>query len=200
MFSFPIIALLLRTRNPVLNFIKYFLLCVLPLFYGNSFADPLDSFINSFEEQEVSLQWVKKNSHYKISDEQAKKIVRNSYAQSFSKKLNPHMVLSMIKNESGFRQSVRSSEGALGLMQVIPKWHKDKLKGRNPTDIKVSIEVGTTILSDCLIKHKNNHLKSLNCYSGGGGQSYLQKIKRSQNDLGLFVKNMNTSNLLMASL
>lgn len=179
---------------------KYFLLLLLPLFYGSVYSNPLDKFISSLNEQEISIQWVKKNSQSNLSDKEAYKIVTNVYAQAFSKNLNPHMVLSMIKNESGFKFNARSREGAMGLMQVIPKWHRDKLQGRSPNNPIVSIEVGTTILSDCLDKHKNNHLKSLNCYSGGGGQKYYNKIKTFQNDLKVFVKNTNTANLLIAKL
>lgn len=179
---------------------KYFLLLLLPFYCGITFSDPLDNFVNSLEEQEVSVQWVKKNSHYKLSDSQATKIVRHAYAQSYSKNLNPHMVLSMIKNESGFRENARSRENAQGLMQVIPRWHRDKLNGRSPTNPTVSIEVGTTILNDCLIKHKNNHLKSLNCYSGGGGIKYYSKIKTQQDSLKLFVKNTISYNIMMAQL
>jgi len=183
-----------------LKFIKYFLLFTLPLFIGNSYSNSLDVFINSFTEQEISVEWVKKNAQIKLSDNQVREIVKEVYAQSYSKDLDPHMVLSMIKNESGFRLKARSREGALGLMQVIPRWHKDKLKGRDPTDAAVSIDVGTTILNDCLIKHKNNHLKSLNCYSGGGGLAYFQKIKKHQDILVLFVKNMTSPNIVTASI
>lgn len=183
-----------------MKLLKYLLLLLLPVFYGNSFSNPLDHFVNSLYEQEASVEWVKKNSHNKISDSKAKLIVKQVYAQAYSKNLNPLMVLSMIKNESGFRDNVKSREGAIGLMQVIPKWHKDKISGRNPTNSLVSIEVGTSILSDCLNKHKNNHLKSLNCYSGGGGYKYYRKILFSQNDLKTFVKNTNTPNLLIAKL
>jgi soluble lytic murein transglycosylase-like protein len=179
-----------------LKFLKYFLLLTLSFLYGNSYSNPLDSFIGSLHEQEASVEWVKNNAHDNISDTHAHKIVINAYAQAFSKNLNPHMVLSIIKNESGFRDNVKSHEGALGLMQVIPKWHRDKFQGRSPTNSVVSIEVGTTILSDCLDKFNNNHFKSLNCYSGGGGNKYFSKVKMIQEDLKSFVKNMNTPNLL----
>lgn len=181
-----------------MKLLKYFLLLLLPFLFGNVYSNPLDNFVNTLSEQDASIEWVKINTHNKISDKQAQIIVRNVYAQALSKNINPHMVLSMIKNESGFRDNVRSREGAIGLMQIIPRWHRDKLQGRSPINSVVSIEVGTTILSECLDKFKNNHLKSLNCYSGGGGLKYFTKIKTFQNDLKIFVKNINPTNILMA--
>ena len=183
-----------------MKFIKYFLLSTI-LFLSNVIAaTPLDQMIFSLQEQTDLIEWVKDNAQIKLNDSDALKIIREAYAQGYSSNISPHLILAMIKIESGFRHKARSTEGATGLMQVIPKWHKDKLKNRNPTDVKVSIEVGTKILSDCFVKHNNNSLKALNCYSGGGGKKYFNKVFDYKQVITAFVNNTDTRNsVIMAS-
>lgn len=175
-------------------FIKYFLLTLVFFLSTITSANPLDKMISSLEEQSDLIGWVKDNAQIKLNDSDALKIIREAYAQGYSSNINPHLILAVIKTESGFRHKAKSSEGALGLMQVIPRWHKDKIKNRNPTDMKVSIEVGTKVLSDCLIKHKNNNLKALNCYSGGGGKKYYNKVFSYKQVITAFVNNTDTRN------
>jgi len=68
-------------------------------------------------------------------------------------------------------------------MQVIPKWHKEKViaardKLGNPElfNIDTNIFIGAWILKDCLIKHKDTS-KALLCYSGQT-EGYDQKVMR----------------------
>lgn len=182
-------------------FIKYFLLTAILFLSNITSANPLDKMIFSLQEQSSLIEWVKNNAQIKLKDSDAIKIIREAYAQGYSSNINPHLILAVIKTESGFRYKARSIEGATGLMQVIPKWHKDKIKNRNPTDMKVSIEVGTKILSDCLIKYNGNNLKALNCYSGGGGKKYFNKVVSYKKVITAFVNNTDTTNpVVLASL
>ena len=97
------------------------------------------------------------------------------------------MLLAMIKTESGFRSKAKSSEGAVGLLQVIPRWHKDKLAGRNPYLNQVSIEVGSQILYDCFTKHNRNTVKALTCYSSNGGKRYFNSVSKNQVSIESYV-------------
>lgn len=129
--------------------------------------------------KEALSEWVQDNAHIKMSGEKAKTIVNIVYKYAQEHSIDPLLILSIIHNESGFRENVTSAHGAKGLMQVMPRWHKDKLKGRNPNTAQVSVEVGTKIIGDCLDKFKNSTNKALNCYSGGGGKTYQTKIASS---------------------
>ena len=55
-------------------------------------------------------------------------------------------------------------------------YHKDKIKGRNIFHTNVNIEIGATILSNCMIK--NNSLnKALGCYNGTSDIKKIAKFK-----------------------
>lgn len=112
----------------------------------------------------------------KVSKSQASQIVDSVYLYSFQKGIHPHFVLGLIKAESSYNPKAKSSYGAKGLMQVVPRFHKDKLGSRNPYDIETNIEVGTTIIHQCLQKHQHNKDKALYCYSGGAGYHYNKRV------------------------
>ena len=118
-----------------------------------------------------------------ISYAEARWIVENAYWHSYRLHLDPALVLAVMRVESRFNAKASSTEGARGLMQVIPYWHKKALGGRSPYIPEVNIEVGVGILEACMSKSKGNMLKSLNCYSGGGGQKYLNLVRAHQKDL-----------------
>lgn len=145
----------------------------------------------------MATEWIEDITDEKVKKQKARVIVSDSYAHGFSKDINPQLILAIMKTESNFRSNARSIVGAVGLMQVWPKWHKDKIKGRNASNDKVSTEVGTTVLQDCLIKHKQNMYKSLNCYSGGGGQKYYKKVMMYNLNLKL---SMRPKDLMVATL
>lgn len=158
---------------------KYFVLSIL-LLCTFVRANVLDDFVDSRYEQTKATAWVKDSTRGSISDDEADKIVKEAYANAYSKKINPLLVLAVIRNESNFKVKAKSVDGSRGLMQVIPRWHKDKLAGRDPLSLTTSIDVGTWILHDCLVKHKGNILTSLSCYSGGGGKVYYNKVMKHQ--------------------
>lgn len=155
-------------------------------------ADVLDKFINSLEEQSTIAEWVVQRAQVKLSQKEALSIVMDTYAYSLSSDLNPKLTLSLIRTESGFIKSAKSNHRAKGLMQIVEKWHKDKLKGRSPFNQTVAIEVGVKILKDCFDKHKQNTFKGLSCYSGGGGKKYHDKVIAFQKDLTGYISNSNT--------
>jgi soluble lytic murein transglycosylase-like protein len=127
--------------------------------------------------KQVALtNWVIDNARVSLSSEKVATIMAHVYQRAEESQLDPLLILSVMRAESGFKARSRSSAGALGLMQVIPYWHRDKLKGRDPMKPAVSIEVGTQVLKDCWVKFKGNHLKTLSCYSGGGGKAYHKKV------------------------
>ena len=140
------------------------------------------TYTTSSTARQAMVQWVQDNGYKAVSLAKAKKVVALAIDYASSRNLDPMLVLSIMKNESGFRANARSGYGAQGLMQVVPRWHRDKLKGRSAYNPDVSVEVGTQVLSDCWDKHKGHTFRGLNCYSGGGGQKYFQKVQNSHRD------------------
>lgn len=109
--------------------------------------------------------------------------------------VDPSLILGVIFVESEFKKYAISSAGALGLMQVLPKWHIDKLKTAkkelgNPEvfDIHTNIFLGTWILKECMSKYSNTD-KSLMCYNGSVGQqtNYHVKVQKARHEF----RNMN---------
>ena len=149
-------------------------------------TDVMDMFVNSFDEQQVMAQWVVDNGPEDMTLEKAQGIVKHVYAQAYSNNLNPQLVLAMIKQESNFNKFAKSRAGAKGLMQVMPKWHRDKLKGRNPYSEKVSIEVGSIIFRDCLDRFSNNKRRAFSCYSGGA-KNYMSKVTNYQRHMVKYI-------------
>jgi soluble lytic murein transglycosylase-like protein len=107
------------------------------------------------------VQWVLDNAQIKLTLRQASNIVAQAYLQAFKRDLDPVLILSIIRTESGFRPTASSKDGSKGLMQVRAFVHKDKLKGRSPFNEEASIEVGSMIFKDCMIKHHDSVNKGL---------------------------------------
>lgn len=49
--------------------------------------------------------------------------------------LDPELIIAMMETESSGRRKVVSSAGCIGLMQVSPKWHKDRMERLGVTDL-----------------------------------------------------------------
>lgn len=110
--------------------------------------------------------WIVSNYSKNISVDKAHQISKHLVKVSEEMKLELDFLVGLISKESGFKTTAVSREGAEGLMQVMAKFHRTKLKGRSLRDPKVSIDVGTIVLKDCLDDHNQNKRKALACYSG----------------------------------
>ena len=66
--------------------------------------------------------------------------------------LDPLLVLAVISVESRFDPAARSGYGATGLMQVVPRFHREKLAEHGGDkallDPRVNVQVGTQILKE----------------------------------------------------
>lgn len=161
------------------SFMKTVLLMVVASFCLIGLSNPIDENLQQRRiaiEKKALVVWVSENSHNKVSEAKANRIVDYAYEYAAEHALDPLVILSILKNESGFREKVRSKEGATGMMQVIPRWHKAKINGRDPSNMRVSIDVGAQILREYLDLSNNDLGKALNRYSGGGGKGYYNKV------------------------
>ncbi len=95
--------------------------------------------------------------------------------------LDPLLILAVIAVESSFDTVARSHKGALGLMQVLPRFHMDKLpegKGKKAFfDPVTNIEVGTQILDE-YISRRGSLVAGLQSYNGASDKSnrYARKV------------------------
>lgn len=78
----------------------------------------------------------------------------------------PEMVLAIMTKESSLISTAKSKYGAEGLMQVVPRWHPEKLsKKESLMNPRVNVRVGTQILQQ-YIKEKGRIELALVKYSG----------------------------------
>lgn len=93
---------------------------------------------------------------------------------SQKRQLNPFLVTALIRQESRFEPNIRSSAGAVGLMQVMPstgKWIAQQINlpeynKENPQD---SILLGTWYLAHRHDEYSNNSMLAIASYNAGSG-------------------------------
>lgn len=123
------------------------------------------------------------------------------YAKEIVKKypnLKLSLVIAVIECESSGRPSVVSKAGAVGLMQIIPKWVKDRMSNLGVTDLYdpySNILVGCDILSEHLNTYDGNVYAALMRYNGtknpgdkaaaGNYSEYSKKVVNRANELTL---------------
>lgn len=97
------------------------------------------------------------------------------YAADICKKydnpeLTPQLVIAMIEKESGGNASVVSNAGAIGLMQILPKYQYGRMKKLGVTNLKDpkgNIKVGVDLLNSLLKDYDNNVYAALMFYNAG---------------------------------
>jgi soluble lytic murein transglycosylase-like protein len=103
-----------------------------------------------------------------LSDREAVTFANLIHLNGEKYSINPKLLLGIISVESRFNPRAHSKHGAKGLMQVMHRIHRDKLRGRDPYRADVSVEVGSRIFKDCMTANRGNVRRALTCYNGGG--------------------------------
>ncbi|WP_026349939.1 lytic transglycosylase domain-containing protein [Bordetella sp. FB-8] len=130
---------------------------------------------------------------YKVAYNATETLVDTAFRVAHEKKLDPLLVLAVIAVESSYNPMAESAKGAQGLMQVMPRIHKDKFvnlaeQGRgnaNPLDPVSNIIVGSTILRDC-ISQRGSVAAGLACYEGTSvDDGYAERVQAERRRLAL---------------
>lgn len=113
----------------------------------------------------------------KISHEMAKNYAQWIFDSSYEQKLDPVLILSIISVESSFNYKAISNANAIGLMQIIYHWHKEKMNTTADLyDPKMNIKIGSKIIRE-YIDRSNNEVEALLRYNGSLGQSSVYSMK-----------------------
>lgn len=100
--------------------------------------------------------------------------------------IDPIMLLAITDVESSFNPNARSSAGAIGLAQIMPGVHVQKVNrmrqaGRNILDPGTNLELGAQVFSEYRTLHKGNEIRALQQYNGSlkdGTRRYSSKVMR----------------------
>ena len=119
---------------------------------------------------------------YKVALEATEQLVGAAHEAGSRLGMDPLLILAVMAVESRFNPIAESVMGAKGLMQVIPKFHQDKLEEHGGEDSvfdpMTNILVGTRILKDAM-RRGGGLMPGLQLYAGAfgdDGQQYAQKV------------------------
>lgn len=113
------------------------------------------------------------------------KIIANAIDKSSKKYSLPRkIILSIINKESFFNTLAKSHKDCVGLMQVNPKAHKEKVKDIPPTHlyhININVDIGCKIFKEYFDKNKGDLHKTFHSYLGK--RASKQEIAKYKNEI-----------------
>ena len=125
-----------------------------------------------------SPDWIVEHARGKVSYAQAVKIVKAVHKHSFEHHVDPDVIFKIIQTESTYDPKARGG-ASIGLMQIIPYWHRDKIQGRNLYNVDTNVEVGVKIFKEALEKSNGNIRKALWRYNASDKKKqYAEKVLR----------------------
>lgn len=125
------------------------------------------------------LDYIKRR--YRVSPEAVLPVFEVAELIGRERRIDPLLILAIIGVESGFNPFAESSVGARGLMQVIPRFHMDKVPegadGRQWFDPAVNIRVGVHVLEEA-IRRRGGLAAGLQYYAGSSDAEggYANKV------------------------
>lgn len=123
--------------------------------------------------------WVAKR--YRVSGQALEPALVEAEQSAREAALDPLLIVAMIAVESSFNPLAKSHAGALGLMQVIPRWHMDKIGEDNDHkalfDPRFNVQVGTLVLVEGLQRYGSLEA-ALQYYNGARHDPEMRYAKR----------------------
>ena len=121
---------------------------------------------------------------FKKQEATVRKYVDLAWAEASKReRLDPELLIAIIQKESAFRPKVQNRYGAQGLMQVVRRWHRDKLHpSESLFDPEVNIRVGADVLEEYLAQAGGNMDSALRKYSGNA-RGYVNTIRKESRTL-----------------
>ncbi|MBS1230409.1 MAG: Lytic transglycosylase catalytic [Proteobacteria bacterium] len=114
-----------------------------------------------------ALDYVK--TRYKVSKEAMHPLFETVQRISKEHGIDPLLIVAIIGIESGFKSDAKSAGGGHGLMQIIPRYHLNKIPDglgvKGLMDPAVNVKVGTIILDDA-ISRSGSPVAGLQSYNG----------------------------------
>lgn len=146
---------------------------------GNSPATETPAVAALSPRMQAALNYVSRR--YRVSPEALIPVFEIAQVIGQERRVDPLLVVAVIGIESGFNPFAESTMGAQGLMQVIPRFHLDKLPegaGDNSLlDPVVNIRVGVHVLEEAIRRH-GGIVAGLQAYAGSSDPEggYASKV------------------------
>jgi hypothetical protein len=134
--------------------------------------EPAPATVLSSEQVALSTYLAEK---YQRPREFVDQVVVSAYSEAVKVGLSPLVLLAVIMKESSLNTTARSSYGAVGLMQVVPRWHLDKLQGHEDSPDEA-------FLAEYLKKRGGSLTKALGKYSGKA-DGYAERVLQFRREL-----------------
>jgi hypothetical protein len=126
-------------------------------------------------------------------------------AQQAANDIDPLLIIAIIGIESGFNPMAQSVMGAQGLMQVIPRFHRDKLPpdaaAGGLLDPVSNVRVGTQVLQEA-IRRQGGLIEGLQHYAGASDdldRGYASRVIAEKQRLELAARNRRGQAPVLAS-
>lgn len=152
-------------------------------------ATPSSTMVDPDRSAEILAEHL--SAKYRKDRETVTQIVEAAFVEAAKHSISPLLVLAVIEQESSFRETVASSYGAMGLMQVVPRWHPEKLADpKNPSELLNplhNVRIGTQVLAEYLGKKGGDLPAALKQYSGSA-TAYYEKVLRKKEALRSVLK------------
>ena len=143
-------------------------------------VSPVSESIVLPDELRVALGYVSRR--YRVSGTALAPVFEAAYESGREFKLDPLLIVAVIGVESGFNPFAESVMGAQGLMQVIPKYHPEKLPedadARALFDPTINVHVGAQVLREA-INRNGGLVAGLQQFAGASDdpeQGYATKV------------------------
>jgi soluble lytic murein transglycosylase-like protein len=129
-------------------------------------AQPVSQAV-SLQEQKALAEFIAKR--WRIAEEAAARFVSLAYRAGSAHSVDPVLILAVMAIESRYNPVAESGMGAKGLMQVIPRFHLEKLSDHGGEEKllepEVNIDVGAQILREYYRRLRDEEL-ALQMYAG----------------------------------
>jgi soluble lytic murein transglycosylase-like protein len=118
---------------------------------------------------------------YRVSTAATRGLVATAYREGLRAGVDPLLIIAVIAVESRFNPIAESEMGAQGLMQVIPRYHQDRLEATgidSVLDPQSNIRLGAHVLGD-YIRSGGTEVAGLQRYNGSTGDAsnaYAAKV------------------------
>ena len=121
------------------------------------------------------------SKRYRVSYDATRPFVGAAFHEGARIGVDPLLIIAVIAVESRFNPIAQSATGAIGLMQIIPRYHVDKLEaaaGQSVLDPPTNIELGARVLKE-YIKRGGTEIAGLQLYNGASDDetnAYAERV------------------------